>query len=244
MKDNFSIMAENYATYRPSLPAALYEYIMNLCEHKVSAWDCGTGNGQVAMELSNHFQRVFATDISQQQIDNAYWDDKITYKVESVETCSSPDRSFDLIVAAQAIHWFDFDLFYSQVRRTLKPKGHIAIVGYGLIQIDEKIDPILAELYADILGSYWDSERKYIDQQYKTIPFPFSEIESPSFTIELEWKMDQLIGYLNTWSAVQHYQKAKNANPIQLVQQKLTKAWGKDAKKKIEFPVFFRLGKL
>ena len=120
MKDNFSNAAEKYANFRPSYPAPLFEYIANLCDHKVSAWDCGTGNGQVAMELCNYFQRVFATDISQNQIDNAYWDDKITYQVEAAESCSFPNKSFDLIAIAQAIHWFDFDLFYEQVRRTIK----------------------------------------------------------------------------------------------------------------------------
>ena len=244
MKDNFSNIAETYARYRPLFPAALYEYIVNLCEHKVAAWDCGTGNGQVAMELCNHFQRVYATDISQNQIDNAFWDDKITYQVESAEDCSFPDRSFDLIMVAQALHWFEFDKFYAQVKRTLKPKGHIAIIAYGLIEIDESIDQIISELYKNTLAGFWDPERKFIDEQYKTIPFPFKEVDSPSFSIELEWSLEQLIGYLHTWSAVQHYEKANKTHPIKLIQDKLKKAWGKDAKKKIQFPVYMRLGKL
>lgn len=243
MKDNFSKSAEYYANYRPLYPTPLYEYIMNLCEHKVAAWDCGTGNGQVAMELSKYFQRVYATDISEEQIQNAFWDDKISYNVEAVESCTSSDRSFDLIVAAQSIHWFNFDQFYTQVRRTLRPKGLIAIIGYDLIQIDEPMNSIISDLYLNILGPYWDQERKYLDEKYQTIPFPFNEIESPSFTIELEWSLEQLIGYLQSWSAVQHYITEKKVNPIQEIQQKLAKAWGKDKKKKIEFPVFLRLGK-
>lgn len=243
MKDNFSNTAEKYANFRPSYPAPLIEYIANLCDHKVAAWDCGTGNGQVAMELCKYFQRVFATDISQNQIDNAYWDDKITYEVEAAESCSFPNKSFDLITIAQAIHWFDFDLFYEQVRRTIKPKGLIAIIAYGLIQIDDSVDTILKELYTDILGSFWDPERKMIDEQYKTIPFPFTEMETPSFSIELNWTLDHLMGYLHTWSAVEHYQKSKNAHPILLIKDKLKKAWGKDAKKQIQFPIYLRLGK-
>lgn len=244
MKDNFSSVAENYAVYRPEYPPAVYEFIMNLCDHKVSAWDCGTGNGQVAMALANHFQRVYATDISQEQIDNAYWDDRITYNVEAVESCSFPDRSFDLITVGQAVHWFDFDQFYSQVKRTLKPKGLLAIIGYGLIRSDEAVDAVLLDLYKVILGKYWDPERKYIDEQYKTIPFPFHEIGIPGFSIEVNWKLEQLLGYLQTWSAVQHYKKSQKQDPIQKVEAKLIKAWGKDSSKRMEFPVFLRLGKL
>jgi SAM-dependent methyltransferase len=244
MKDNFSKTAGLYANYRPLFPGDLFEHIAKICNHRIAAWDCGTGNGQVAIQLANHFQHVYATDISQNQIDNAYWDDKITYEVEAAESCSFPDRSFDLIMVAQAVHWFDFDLFYAQVNRTLKKDGLLAILGYGLIRIDEKVDQVISELYKNTLGPYWDSERKYIDEEYKTIPFPYKQIDAPDFTISLKWNATQLLGYLNTWSAVQHYLKEKKENPVDLITPKLMKAWGKEPIKKIEFPVFIKLGRL
>jgi ubiquinone/menaquinone biosynthesis C-methylase UbiE len=238
MNNTFDQNSEMYANYRPWYPTALYEFIMKHCKPRVAAWDCGTGNGQVAMELSRYFQRIYASDISPNQIQNAYWDNKITYKVEAAEDCSFPDKSFNLIMVAQAIHWFDIEKFYAQVNRTLKPKGLLVIAGYGRVQVDESTDKVIQELYSDILGDYWDTDRIYIEQQYKTIPFPFKEIIAPEMFIESDWSLEQLLGYLGTWSSIQNKQ-----NPIQKIEKKLTKAWGNSETKAISFPVFVRMGK-
>jgi SAM-dependent methyltransferase len=244
MKDNFSSVAGSYATYRPEYPASLYNFIFNYCKNKESAWDCGTGNGQVAIKLAGYFQRIYATDISQEQINNAFCNDRITYKVEAAESCSFPDQSFDLITVGQAVHWFDFSKFYAQVKRTLKPNGLLAIIGYGLIQSDDDVNKVLVDLYRNTLGKFWDPERKYIDEQYKTIPFPFYEIEIPVFSIEVKWNLNQLLGYLQTWSAVQHYRKENKQDPIQKIQTNLAIVFKNEEIKKMEFPVFLRLGKL
>ncbi len=243
MNNTFNQNSELYATYRPWYPAALYEFIMKHCKPRVAAWDCGTGNGQVAMELSKYFQRIYASDISPNQIQTAYWDNKITYKVEAAEECSFPDKSFDLIMVAQSIHWFNMEKFYDQVRRTLKPKGLIVIAGYGLIDVDESVNKIIQHLYTDILGEYWDTERSYIEKEYKTIAFPFKEIMAPELFIESDWTLEQLFGYLETWSAIQHFKNKNNQNPIQKIEKKLSKAWGKSESKNIKFPVFVRMGK-
>ena len=133
------------------------------------------------------------------------------------ERSSFSDHIFDLVTVAQAIHWFHFDAFYLEVKRTLKPGGIFAAIGYGIMQIDKKLDVVINKLYEEILGKYWDEERRYIEEGYKTIPFPFEEIATPHFSIKTTWKFDQLIGYLNTWSLLQHYKKANDKNPIEFV---------------------------
>ena len=93
-----------------------------------------------------------------------------------------------------------------------------------------------------IVGPFWDEERKYLDKKYKTIPFPFIEIESPRFEQEYQWTFAHLIGYLKTWSAVKHYEKANGENPVALIEEELKATFG--AKNKVVFPILFRCGKL
>src|SRR5258706_6836941 len=134
MKDNFSTQSDKYAKYRPAYPDALYEYLLSIVPGRENAWDCGTGNGQIAQVLAQSFDKVFATDISRQQIDNAIIHPRIEYSVQPAEKTSFPDDSFDLVTVAQAIHWFDFQAFYQEVHRTIRNRGVLAVIGYGLIQ--------------------------------------------------------------------------------------------------------------
>ena len=244
MKDNFSGHAADYARYRPTYPHELISYLVSLAPAHHLAWDCATGNGQVAGMLSEYFAEVVATDISEKQIKNAIQKPNILYKVEPAEQSSLADASVDLVVVAQAVHWFEFDNFYAEVKRVLHPEGVLALIGYGLISVSPEVDKVIYKLYEDILGEYWDPERRYIDEDYRTIPFPFVELEVPHFNITSSWTFEQLIGYLNTWSAVKHYEQEHHNNPVQLVEQELREKWGAQEQIEIKFNIITRVGKV
>ncbi len=174
MKDNFSGHATDYARYRPTYPDGVFRFLYEQLTHYDAAWDCGTGNGQVAVRLAEQFEQVYATDLSENQVAQAPTRANITYRVERAEDASFSNQRFDLITVAQAIHWFDFDAFYTVVPRVLRPGGFLAIMGYNLMTVDDSVDAIIHRLYEDILGDdYWDPERKHIEERYQTIPFPF-----------------------------------------------------------------------
>ena len=181
MKDNFSKQSAIYARYRPTYPQDLYDFILSHVTGKQSAWDCGTGNGQAAKELSKVFTKVFATDISQKQIDNAVHADNIFYSVQPAEQTDFPDNSFDLVTVAQALHWFRFDEFYKEVKRVTKPAAFFAGWTYSLLRISDEIDQLIEYHHYNTLSGYWDDERKYVDEEYRNIPFPFAKINSPCF---------------------------------------------------------------
>jgi SAM-dependent methyltransferase len=243
MKDNFSAQAKDYSTFRPTYPPEMIEYIVSFVKDKNTALDVATGNGQVAKELAKYFKQVYATDMSGKQIENAEKADNITYKVEQAEKTGFDDNQFDLITVAQAIHWFDFDAFYKEVKRLLKPGGIIAVLGYGLFQTNEHSHKILSHFYHDIVGPYWDAERCYLDENYETIPFPFDEFEVKKFEANFNWSIEQLTGYLETWSAVQHYKKKNNAeNPVDLIREELKESWEK-SDKQVTFPLLLRVGR-
>ncbi len=160
VKDNFSAGADGYAKYRPSYPDALFDFIKEELPQREAAWDCATGNGQAAQKLAAFFDHVYATDISQAQLNNAVLAPNITYSVQPAEKTSFLDNAFDLVMVAQAVHWFDFEKFYAEVKRTTRPNALLVIIGYGRLMISPPIDAVLHRFYVDIIGPYWDAERR------------------------------------------------------------------------------------
>lgn len=244
MKDNFSGHASDYARYRPTYPQALYRYLFPLTEGRQNAWDCGTGNGQVAVELASVFDHVWATDLSNNQLKQAPQKENIRYEVHRAEESFDENNTFDLITVAQAIHWFDFDAFYKNVHRVLKPNGIFAAIGYAILRTEGNLNSTLQKFYKEITDPYWDPERKYLDDAYTTIPFPFVEEVTPRLTIQVYWTQNDLLNYLNTWSAVKHYEKANGSNPLDLIKDEVSKKWGTVDKKQFVFPLILRVGRL
>lgn len=205
------------------------------------AWDAGTGNGQAAEVLATRFKQVYATDISQMQLDQAIRRPNITY-VAGGERVSLPDHSVDLVTVAQAIHWFDRPKFYDEVKRVLRPGGLLAVWAYGLLKIAPEVDPLIHDFYTSVVGPFWDPERRLIDEQLRTIEFPFDEIKAPPFTMSFRWTFDALEGYLATWSATQKYIQSKQDNPVHGLIEAIRKAHpGKELA--VEFPLYIRVGK-
>lgn len=244
MKDNFSIQSDDYARYRPTYPKELYDFLIPQVSDRIVAWDCGTGNGQVAQKLSNFFEKVYATDISARQITNAMKKPNIEYRIESAGKSSFLDNQFDLITVAQAIHWFDLEKFYSEVQRTLKSNGIIAVIGYTLVRFNHEIDGILDQFYNDILGDYWDDARILVEEHYRTLPFPFKEIQTIDLKYTKKWSLHELLGYLSTWSALQNYLNKNKKNPLGDVEKKLKKYWDKDMLYEGSIPVFMQTGRV
>jgi SAM-dependent methyltransferase len=244
VKDNFSAQSDLYAAYRPTYPTAVYEFLISLTEQHQQAWDAGTGNGQVAKALSPHFRKVYATDISEAQLQHAQKASNITYQVAPAEACDLPENSTDLITVGQAIHWFNFEAFYQQVKRVGKPGSLIAVIGYLLPNITPKVDEVVKYFYDEVVGPYWDAERKYVDEAYQTIPFPFREVKAPSYTSNFEWSRDHLLGFLQSWSAVQHYRAAKDEDPVQQIVEKVERAWGSAQHRTARFPIVLRAGRI
>jgi ubiquinone/menaquinone biosynthesis C-methylase UbiE len=243
MKDNFSAQAKLYASFRPHYPQAVYDFIFQQVKQFDAALDCATGNGQAAEVLATKFKQVYATDISEEQLAHAPALPNVTYKAEAAEQTSFAAGSFNLVTVAQAIHWFNFEQFCTEVKRLLKPDGIIAVIGYGLIRINAAMDKWVDNYYRNIVGPFWDKERRYIDEEYKTIPFPFNEMPAPQLFIEYTWNKEQFIGYLHTWSAFQHYVKHHNASPLtDELLAALNTAWGDKETLDIRFPLFLRVG--
>lgn len=243
-EDHFSKQSDAYAQYRPQYPDEIYAYLASISPGPSLAWDCGTGNGQAAVGLAKYFSKVHATDASAEQIARAYPHERVDYRVEPAEHVSLNDSSTDLVTVAVAIHWFNFDEFYREVKRILRPDGILAAWTYSLTKISPAIDPLIEQLSNEILGSFWPERIRYVENGYQTLPFPFEEITPPTFVMEVNWDLKQFAGYLNSWSATQRY-KAQNGNhPLELIWNKLVSAWGDENEaRRIRWPLQFRIGR-
>ena len=241
--DHFSKQAGAYARYRPSHPAALFDYLAALLPRRALAWDCGTGNGQAALALAERFDRVIATDASAEQLRHAPAHNRVEYRVEHAEAVSLAAGSADLITVAIAVHWFDFDAFYPAVRRVAAPGGVLAVWTYHLPVIMPAMDPVLERYYRDVLAGHWPERIHFIEERYTTLPFPFDEIAAPPFEMQAEWTLAQLAGFLDSWSGTQRYLQTRGAHPLNVIWPELAAGWGDpETARLVRWPLHLRVG--
>jgi SAM-dependent methyltransferase len=241
-KDHFSARALLYSQFRPTYPAELFAWIGTLTRARRCAWDCATGNGQAAVGLASLFDQVIATDASEKQIAMAEPHPKIEYRVASAYESGLGDSSVDAVTVAQAIHWLDHELFYDEVRRVLRPDGVVIVWGYGDPVIDNlRLDRIVYDYNRGTIEKYWRPERNLILAGLRTIPFPFREVASPSFTMERSWTLSELAGYMRTWSATAAYAEKHGGDPVAAVEDELARHWG-DGAHTVRWPLHVRAG--
>lgn len=224
-KDLFSDQSAQYKTFRPQYPESIFKWLATQTPSTQLAWDCGTGNGQAAVQLARYFKYVIATDPSAEQLKLATTAENIEYRCEVAEHSTLTDRSADLVCIAQALHWFDFESFYREVRRVVKPGGIICGIAYGLPVTEPTILEKIKHLHNVVLKEYWDQERQLVADLYKDIPFPFESIATPPFSVEKEMTIEEITGYLKTWSGLKKMIKTTGQDPMPSFTEELRSVW-------------------
>jgi ubiquinone/menaquinone biosynthesis C-methylase UbiE len=241
--DHFSDHADRYEAYRPTYPDALFAYLNSLVPAHDLALDCATGNGQAAIKLTPYFRSIVALDASPRQLALARSHEQITYVVALADRTPLPDRSVDLVTVATAFHWLDFSRFYAEVRRVAKAGGILAAWSYKRPNVTSDVDVFLERLDTEVLRDFWLPETTLAREGYRTVPFPFDEIDAPPFRMTREWNLDHLMGFLGTWSASLRYRTQTGRDPIGEIRDDLTKAWGDpDQDRQIAWDLFMRVG--
>jgi SAM-dependent methyltransferase len=242
--DHFSGGAAEYARFRPEYPEVLFEWLASLAAAHRRAWDVGTGSGQAAVALARWFDEVVATDASANQLAHARPHPRVLYRVAVAGQSGMAPSSVDLVTIAQALHWFDLPAFWKEVREALAPNGVVAAISYQRLQVSPEIDAILERLYTEVLGPWWPPERQLVEDRYRSVPFPFREIEPPAFSVTAVWGLAELTGYLATWSAARRYREATGEDPVALVRPGLAAAWGDPSSTRpVTWPLIVRVGR-
>jgi SAM-dependent methyltransferase len=243
--DHFSDHARRYLAYRPQYPDSLFSYLSSLVSEHDLALDCATGNGQAALKLTPHFRSILAIDASPQQLALAPSHERIIYVVALADRTPLADASVDLVTVASAFHWLDFPRFYTEVRRVAKPGAILACWGYKRPSVTPEIDAVVQRLDEEVLRDYWLPETRLAVEGYRTIQFPFDEIETPPFRMTHDLNLDRLKGFLGTWSASLRYLDQKWLDPIDEIRDELTEAWGDPQRERqVAWDLHMRVGRV
>jgi SAM-dependent methyltransferase len=224
--DLFSEKAGLYASARPVYPDALFRFVASIAEQHDRVWDCGAGNGQASIGLAQHFVVVEATDASEQQIVNHIPHGRVRYSVQPAENTDFPTAHFDAVCVAQALHWFDFDRFYPEVQRVLKPNGIFVAWGYDWFKVSPDFDAQFKESILDVINPFWAAQNRLLWNGYRDVPFPFTRIETPEIAMEVPWTFPQLLAYVHTWSATRRCMAGKGNQFFEDAERKLAPHWG------------------
>ncbi|MBM5571404.1 MULTISPECIES: class I SAM-dependent methyltransferase [Deefgea] len=236
---------EAYARFRPEYPPELAQFLASISKDKALALDVGCGNGQLTRQLAQHFDQVLGLDPSSDQIAHAIAHPRVQYACAPAEQLPLADHSVNLITAAQAAHWFDLPRFYAQVWRVASSNALLALISYGVLRLDEELDARFGRFYWQEIGPYWPAERKLVDSGYADLPFPFAEQVAPELAICKAWKLDELLGYISTWSAVRRVREASREDILQNFATELRSMWGDPSQyRAVRWPIKMRLGML
>lgn len=245
-KDYFSGASEGYALYRPRYPSELFTYLSSLTRHHEAAWDCATGTGQTAQNISPLYKTVIATDASQTQIAQAKQVleplGNISLEVTQAEHTNITAGTIDLVTVSQALHWFDLNAFQVEVNRVLKPGGVLAVWAYDLMAITPAIDDVVKHLYHTVLDGFWPVERKMIENGYRDINFAFKEIQPAKFKMQQQWNLSQLLGYLQTWSSIRKQLQSTDSDLVETEFNNISVLWGEAEKRRtITWPLVLKV---
>ncbi len=245
-RHDFSRQAEIYRNYRPAPPSDFITYLASLAPNHDVAWDCGSGNGQVAQLLVPHFNQIEASDISLEQIEHAFQHERIRYFVAPAESSRLPSQSVDLLTIGSALHWFDFDRFYAEVNRILKPEGIIAAWCYNQFELTSELSsifPVLQE-YKQHIMKFVPTRGVWVQQHYQTIPFPFEEVEIPVFYMYKEWTLEDYVGFFKSVSGYQVLLDQGGETFLADLYHRLQVAWGNRVSYPFRWQIYARVGRV
>jgi SAM-dependent methyltransferase len=132
---SFGDVVEAYDRGRPTYPHEAAAWLVG--QEAATVLELGAGTGKLTAGLAALGHDVFATDPDRAMLDRLEANlPDVRTAVGSAEEIPLGDRSVDVVVAAQAFHWFDLDVALPEIARVLKPGGRIAVVWN---QRDERI---------------------------------------------------------------------------------------------------------
>lgn len=186
----FSNRVENYVKYRPGYPAEAIDDLVksaHISNQSVIA-DVGSGTGIFTQLLLDKGYTVYAVEPNDAMRASAVKQLRSYSNFHSVngtaETSTLSNRSVDLVVCAQAFHWFDQHQTKAEFKRILKPKGLVALI-WNNRQIDIDEFAIAYELLLQQQGS------DYKEVNHRNI----TDVDFSNFFKDGKY---QLVKYINT----------------------------------------------
>lgn len=224
--DLFSADPAHYAAVRPAYPEALIDWVAQAAPARERVWDCGTGNGQAAVQLAERFTQVEASDLSAAQIAHAKAHPRVRYLAQPAEATDYPDQAFDAVCVAQALHWFDMARFTPELDRVLRPGGLFAAWGYDGFSVSPSFDAVLRSTVLDVVDAFWAPQNRLLWEGYRSVPLPYPDIAVPRIHMPVRADLAGVIAYLKSWSAVRLYSEAHSDAFLHAAAAAMLPVWG------------------
>lgn len=237
MTDHFASRAKSYAEFRPRYGADVVGVLASAAPGRQLAVDVGCGSGQLSVPLAAAFERVIATDSSAAQLAEAEPCDRVEYRCVPAEATGLADHCADLVVAAQAAHWFDWPRWLGEAARIGRPGGAVATLTYARPRFAG--DDEVVRAYDDI-APYWPPGREHVDNGYRDLTMPWPPIATPALALVEQWSLDQLIGYIQSWSAVARM--PDSARWLAELRDRLARSWPTGVRE-IRWPLAIQLAR-
>jgi ubiquinone/menaquinone biosynthesis C-methylase UbiE len=242
---DFSPIARRYARTRPAYPDALFSELASLTGGHRLAWDCATGNGQAAVGLAAHFDRVIATDISAEQVSLAARHPGIAYIAAAAEHPPLRDSSTDIVTVASAVHWFDIEAFGAQARRVIRPGGILAVWSYHVGRMEPPFDALFARFYDEILSPFFAPGARLVDDGYRTLALPGEPVATGEHPVSALWDLGRMFDFIRSWSGTDRYIRERGDDPSALIAAELASLWGPpETVRRVRWPLSIRVSRL
>jgi len=238
-QDHFSSIASQYALGRIGYPEELYHFLSAQCAGHDLAWDCATGSGQAALDLTCSFSRVIATDISEELLALATPHPRISYHAASAEDSGVESDSVDLITVAQALHWFDLSRFWEEVTRVLKKGGVMAFWGYNWPVVEPGVDRLLEDLKT-VIAPFWPDRSSVLHGGYRSIRAPLHEVSCPAFEASAQWELDDYLAHLCSWSATRYHRERTGEDVMEQFKTAFAQVWS-GGRVAVKWPLILRV---
>jgi SAM-dependent methyltransferase len=193
--ERFTDRADDYAAHRPGYPEACVQALlrgMGAPEFLVVA-DVGAGTGIMARLLADAGARVVAIEPNASMRAKAADHERVTWHDGTAEATGLKDGSVDLVVCAQAFHWFDPPAAFAEFRRVLKGTGRLALVWN---EVDASTQ--IGAGYREILDGLATDETPRVRYAAQEDPFAgtdlFDDVKKAEFSLEMRHSRGGLIG--------------------------------------------------
>lgn len=215
---------EHYWMHRPTWPKTVSQAVVNYAlslqsSHHASQpempkfstlVDIGCGSGQSTSIYAPYCKNILGLDPSHEQIQHARKTNtlkNIKYEVGCGENIPLPEESVDIICCAQSAHWLDYDAYFKECERVLKPDGCIAVYGYTMAEIEvpgEKQDRVCNSLLQSFFNRCkFHPRRAHVDNRmvefFEKLPSVKKERDD-TMHIHRDWNLRDLEGYIESWS--------------------------------------------
>lgn len=245
-----SNIADAYIRYRPMYGDEVFDAIVAFCREAPTtpsasnttstnssssspspmalALDLGCGSGQSTLPLARSFRSVVGVDASPEQVAQAPRHlPNVTFRAGEAEDLSfAASGSVDLVTVSQALHWLDKPRLYAEVARVLRPGGAFVAVGYVLRALPRPQAQDAVEKFLAVLRPYFSPAIADLEDHYRPYHLPFPGWRrNDDFVMEKKWTVDELAGFLSSWSPYHQYLRANpSSNLLAELKQKLQAA--------------------